>query len=90
MRLVNDETRLVPEAKPFVWTAERDVAHITLGGNAPLPAIKAKLLDAARAALGGVEVADQMDLARGAPAKFDAAALLLIDQIASSRTARSR
>ena len=81
VRLVNDETRLVPEAKPFVWSAERDVVRVTLGGNAPLPAIKGRLLDAARAALGGVEIADQMGLARGAPPRFDAAALLLIDQI---------
>src|SRR6266702_6256822 len=67
VRLVNDETRLVPEAKPFVWSAERDVAKVALGGSAPLPVIKAKLLEAAHAALGGVEVADQMNLARGAP-----------------------
>ena len=38
VRLVNDETRLVPEAKPFVWSAERDVVRVTLAGNAPLPA----------------------------------------------------
>jgi OOP family OmpA-OmpF porin len=81
VRLVNDETRLVPEAKPFVWSAERDVVRVTLGGSAPLPAVKGKLLDAARAALGGVEVVDQMNLARGAPSGFDGAALLLIDQI---------
>src|SRR5437879_8684111 len=67
VRLVNDETRLVPEAKPFVWSAERDVARVTLGGSAPLPAIKGRLLEAARAGLGGVEVADQMNLSRGAP-----------------------
>ena len=30
VRLVNDETRLVPETKPFVWSAERDVARVTL------------------------------------------------------------
>jgi OOP family OmpA-OmpF porin len=82
VRLVNDDTRLVPEAKPFVWTAERDVVRVTLGGSTPLPAIKGRLLDAARSSLGGVEVADRMGLARGAPARFDAAALLLIDQIA--------
>jgi OmpA-OmpF porin, OOP family len=81
VRLVNDETRLVPEAKPFVWSAERDVVRVTLGGSAPLPATKSKLLEAARAALGGVEVADQMNLSRGAPPRFDAAALLLISQI---------
>jgi OmpA-OmpF porin, OOP family len=81
VRLVNDETRLVREAKPFVWSAERDVAKVTLGGDAPLPASKGKLMEAAHAALGGIEVADQMNLARGAPARFDDAALLLIDQI---------
>jgi OmpA-OmpF porin, OOP family len=81
VRLVNDETRLVPEARPFVWSAERDVARVTLGGSSPLPASKGKLLEAARAALGGVEVVDQMNLARGAPPRFDNAALLLLDQI---------
>jgi OOP family OmpA-OmpF porin len=81
VRLVNDDTRLVPEAKPFVWSAERDVVRVTLTGSAPLPSSKGKLLEAARNALGGVEVADQMSLARGAPPRFDGAALLLLDQI---------
>jgi OmpA-OmpF porin, OOP family len=82
VRRVNDETRLVPEATPFVWWAGRDVAKVTLGGSSPLPASKSKLLEAAHADLGGVEVADQMNLSRGAPAHFDNAALLLLDQIA--------
>jgi OOP family OmpA-OmpF porin len=81
VRLVNDETRLVPEAKPFVWSAERDVVRVTLGGSSPLPASKARLLEAARASLGGVEVVDQMNLSRGAPQRFDDAALLLLDQV---------
>jgi OOP family OmpA-OmpF porin len=81
VRLVNDETRLVPEAKPFVWSAERDVVRVTLGGNAPLPASKGKLMEAARANLGGVEVVDQMNLSRGAPPRFDNVASLLLDQI---------
>ncbi len=85
VRLVNDETRLIPEAKPFVWSAERDVVRVTLAGNVPLPAIKSRLLDAARTSLGGVDIADQMNLARGAPQRFDAAALLLIDQIGKLR-----
>jgi OOP family OmpA-OmpF porin len=81
VRLVNDETGLIAEEKPFVWSAERDVARATLNGSSPLPASKVKLLDAARAALGGVEVVDQMHLSRGAPPRFDNAALLLLDQI---------
>ncbi|CCD89965.1 conserved hypothetical protein; putative outer membrane protein (ompA-like) [Bradyrhizobium sp. ORS 285] len=81
VRLVNDQTRLVPEAKPFVWSAERDVVRVTLGGNAPLPALRGRLVEATRAALPGVEVADQMGLARGAPQRFEEAALLLIGQV---------
>jgi OmpA-OmpF porin, OOP family len=82
VRMVNDATRLVPEAKPFVWSAERDVVRVTLGGSSPLPSSRNKLMEAARATLGGVEVADRMNLARGAPQRFDNAALLLLDQIA--------
>jgi len=82
VRLVNDETRLVPEARPFVWSAERDVVRVTLAGSAPLPAVKGRLVEAAKAALGNVEVADQMGLARGAPPRFENAAVLLLDQIA--------
>jgi OOP family OmpA-OmpF porin len=81
VRRVDDETRLVAEARPFVWSAERDVVRVTLGGSSPLPASKVRLLEAARAALGGVEVVDQMHLSRGAPPRFDDAALLLLDQI---------
>ncbi|HWW48147.1 MAG TPA: OmpA family protein [Xanthobacteraceae bacterium] len=81
VRTVIDQTRLVPEAKPFVWTLDRDVLRVTLGGSAPLPAIKAKLAEATRSSLNGFEVVDQMGLSRGAPPRFDAAALLLIDQV---------
>jgi OmpA-OmpF porin, OOP family len=88
VRLVDDHTRLVAEAKPFVWTAERDVVRVTLGGSAPLPATKNKLLDAARADLGGVEVTDQMNLARGAPANFESAALVLVGQIGKLKTGK--
>jgi OOP family OmpA-OmpF porin len=38
-------------------------------------------MEAAKAGLGNVEVSDQMGLARGAPPRFDAAALLLLEQI---------
>lgn len=88
VRLVNDKTRLVPEARPFVWSAERDVVRVTLSGNSPLPASKGRLMEAARAALSGVEVVDQMSLARGAPPRFDNAALLLLDQVGKLKDGR--
>ena len=81
-RLVEDNTRLIPEAKPFVWAGERDVTHFTLSGNVPSPAIRGRLDDALRGLAGGTEVADRMEYARGAPVRFDAAAQLLIEQLA--------
>src|ERR1700743_1678389 len=57
VRLVNDDTRLVPEAKPFVWSAERDVVRVTLGGSAPLPASKSRLLEAGGADMGAARSA---------------------------------
>src|ERR1700722_1890645 len=42
VRLVNDETRLVREAKPFVWSAERDVVKETSARSAALSARKAR------------------------------------------------
>jgi OOP family OmpA-OmpF porin len=81
VRLVNDETRLVPEAKPFVWSVERDVVRVTLSGSAPLPAVKGRLMEAARSNLGGIEVVDRMNLARGAPQGFNSVASLLLDQV---------
>jgi len=87
-RRVYDQTRLIPAAQPYVWSAERDVARFTLGGSVPLPAIRAKLLDAMRNAAGGVEVADQTAFARGEPQHFEAAAALLIDQVAKLKTGK--
>lgn len=85
VRLVTDSTRLVAEVKPFIWSAERDVVRVTLGGYAPLPSSRQRLVDAARASLAGVDVADRIALARGAPPRFDAVALLLVEQIGRLR-----
>ena len=65
VRLVNDESRLVPAANPFVWAAERDVVRVTLSGSAPLPGVKVRLAEAARKDLGGVEVAEVFPHALG-------------------------
>jgi len=81
-RLVEDRTRVIPEAKPFAWSGERDVTRFTLSGNVPSPAVRGRLDDAMRGLAGGTEVADRMEYARGAPPRFDATAQLLIEQLA--------
>jgi OmpA-OmpF porin, OOP family len=88
VRLVHDRTRIIDEAKPFVWNAERNVSRLTLSGNVSLPAVRARLIEAARGIAGGVEVSDQMAFARGVPQRFEAAALLLMEQLGRLRDAK--
>jgi OmpA-OmpF porin, OOP family len=85
VRLVRDQTRIIDEAKPFTWSAERNVSRLTLTGNVSLPAVRARLNEAARGIAGGVEVADQMTFARGVPQRFEGAVLLLIEQLGRMR-----
>jgi OOP family OmpA-OmpF porin len=85
VRLVHDRTRIIDAAKPFTWSAERNVSRLTLAGNVALPAVRARLLEASRAIVDGVEVADRMTFARGVPQRFEAAALLLIEQLGRLR-----
>ena len=85
VRLVHDRTRIIEEAKPFVWNAERNVSRLTLSGNVSLPAARSRMVEAARGIAGGVEVADQMAFARGVPPRFEATALSLIEQLGRLR-----
>jgi OmpA-OmpF porin, OOP family len=72
VRRVADETKLVPEMHPYAWAAQRVGNKLTLTGNAPAPDVRAKILEAAKKAVPGGEVIDQMAWARGAPASFAA------------------
>ena len=85
VRLVRDQTRIIDEAKPFVWSAERNVfAPDAFGQVAAAGGQGAADRGRARHP-GGVEVADQMSFARGVPQRFEAAALLLLEQLGRLR-----
>jgi OmpA-OmpF porin, OOP family len=55
---------LIPEAKPYVWSATREGDKIALVGSIPDPAARADLLDAAKA-IAGADVADSTAYQRG-------------------------
>jgi OmpA-OmpF porin, OOP family len=85
VRMVHNQIRIIDEAKPYNWSAERNVSRLTLAGNVPLPAVRARLIEASRGIAGGVEVVDQMNFARGVPQRYEATALLLIEQLGRLR-----
>jgi len=79
VRRVKDDTTLVPELKPFAWSATLDDAGVQLAGGVPLPALRQTLIDAAKHAANGVT--DEMEYGRGAPARFDAMSTLGLAQL---------
>lgn len=80
VRQARNDTTLIPEAKPYAWSATREGDKLTLSGAAPQPDVRAKLDREARGLVGGT-VTDQMSYARGAAPGFDSAALLALSQL---------
>jgi OOP family OmpA-OmpF porin len=80
VRRVTDALALVPEAKPFIWSATRADDKIVLEGVSPLPSTREKL-NAAAQKLGAAAGADETAYARGALPGFEDMALLGLAQL---------
>lgn len=74
IRIVNDKTTVLPEAKPFALNATLDGTRLALAGSVPSAAVRAQVLDAAKKAFPSAQIDDQLKLARGAPASYLAGA----------------
>ncbi len=82
IRLVNDGSTVMAEAKPWLWSATREAGKITLGGFVADEAARTKLIADTRAAVPGAEIIDQMKLARGVTPTFSAASAYTLAQLA--------
>ena len=74
VRLVESAISLVPVARPYGFESRRDGDRLILSGNVPDPAVRAKLLQAAKVSAPGITVVDELTYARGAPDGFEAIA----------------
>jgi OmpA-OmpF porin, OOP family len=69
VRVVDDGAALLPEVKPYRWSATRGAdGAVTVGGFVPDEATRKAVLDAVVKALPGATIKDEQKLARGAPA----------------------
>jgi OOP family OmpA-OmpF porin len=75
VRLVVQRFHPVPTAKPFEFSAVRTGNELVLTGSVPSPAVREKLLAAARSGAAGATVVDKMTYALGAPDGFEAIAI---------------
>ncbi len=72
VRLVDSRIQQIPEQKPYGLSVARVGGQMVVRGNAPLPSVRAKLIEIVKAAYPGVPVADEIVYASGAPAGLEA------------------
>jgi OOP family OmpA-OmpF porin len=79
-----------PRVAPFVWSAAKSGALVSLFGYAPSPAVHDALVSEAASLEGATTLADQSRVASGAPAEFAAAAraaLRALERLENGRAA---
>jgi outer membrane protein OmpA-like peptidoglycan-associated protein len=67
VRTVANKTELIDKADAYAWSARRDGNRLVIAGLAPNETTRSSILSNARGLFPGVEVVDQMRLARGVP-----------------------
>lgn len=72
---------LIPEAKPYVWSATRDGAKIALAGAVPDPATRAQIHQAAQS-IAGAAITDAMDYKSGKSDALAAGAAVALAEFA--------
>ncbi|WP_422370797.1 OmpA family protein [Hoeflea sp.] len=72
VRMVIDETGLLPEQSPYSFSIEKTENGLVLSGFAPDTATRARLIARLSETLPGIALLDQLKLARGAPDEFAA------------------
>lgn len=70
VRVVDNQTTLLPLADPFSFVVTKSDDGILLSGNVPYGDSRAKILAAAENAMPGIEILDELAVARGAPDGF--------------------
>jgi hypothetical protein len=70
VRIVDNQTTLLSLAEPFSFVITKSDDGILLSGNVPYGDARAKILSAAELAMPGIEILDEMAVARGAPPAF--------------------
>ncbi|QCK84404.1 OmpA family protein [Phreatobacter aquaticus] len=81
VRLARVPAGLLPEANPFGWSARRDGQKISLSGFVATDGSRARIVEAARQALPGGEIVDQMISARNVPPSAAETAVVALAQL---------
>lgn len=82
LRLIADRSVLLPEDKPYRWSAQRDGNSLRLKGSVPSEEARARLVGAVRQTFPSLTVVDEMKLARGASTPWASGTAFGLSQLA--------
>ncbi|MGH7003287.1 MAG: BON domain-containing protein [Alphaproteobacteria bacterium] len=82
VRIVDNQTTLLTLAEPFSFVVTKSDDGILLSGNVPYGDMRARILAEAEKAMPGIEILDEMAVARGAPENFFDSAGFALEQAA--------
>lgn len=68
VRVVRDDSRLIDRVERYDWAASKREGRVRLSGLAPSEKTRREIIGLARATFPSSEIADKLNLARGAPA----------------------
>ncbi len=83
---------VVPVERPYVWQAAREGNSLVVSGFVPSEPARTQVVAAAKSALGGGRVVDQLKIATGLPATVDfgAASSFALSQLGQMRTGSAK
>jgi len=70
VRVVDNRTVLMAAQSPYIFSAEKTGNTVIVSGYAPDESTRARIITGAEKALPSAEIANEIELARGAPQKF--------------------
>jgi osmotically-inducible protein OsmY len=82
VRTIADRSELPPVAAPFVLVAEKGADGLTISGNIADETMRTSFISLSETVMPGIQIEDDMDLARGVPGGFAELGYLAITQLA--------
>lgn len=86
VRLRVNAAGLIPEVKPFAWSASRDAQKVTLTGNVAPEGVREQVLAEVRKQVPGATIVDEMKEARGASSALPAMTAVALGALGKLRS----
>ncbi len=71
-----------PTVNPYTWAAAREAGNLRLSGHVPNAQLRQQVFSTAKEAFPRAAIVDQMEIADGAPARYDVVTRLALAQLA--------